>query len=284
MGMTVDYVGGEYAFLSQQAYVDKMMEDFNMTPVAKPPRTPLPPGYSTSKVDCPEEQTSAHVVQQFQAAIGALHWLQNTRHGIRCAVSKLATIQRNPSKHHIRQLQNLFQFVYATKEQGILLDANPEMSIASDATNGADKGDRRSRIGSMVQRGSAVLCSDSSLSIIALSSGEAEVRAATEAVKTYTWIRQILISCKLPVPPVYHDIDASAAIAICEARGANKRTRHFDISLQFTRAAVHSGIVIPRKIATEDNPADLLTKIPPIDRFERHVQTFEQSRPVVDTV
>eukprot|EP00285_Hemiselmis_virescens_P006694 CAMPEP_0173383234 /NCGR_PEP_ID=MMETSP1356-20130122/5789_1 /TAXON_ID=77927 ORGANISM="Hemiselmis virescens, Strain PCC157" /NCGR_SAMPLE_ID=MMETSP1356 /ASSEMBLY_ACC=CAM_ASM_000847 /LENGTH=117 /DNA_ID=CAMNT_0014337999 /DNA_START=41 /DNA_END=391 /DNA_ORIENTATION=+ len=58
-----------------------------------------------------------------------------------------ATIQRNPSKHHIKQLQNLFQYVYATKEMGIMLDANPEMSIASDATNGADKGDRRSRIG-----------------------------------------------------------------------------------------------------------------------------------------
>ena len=48
----------------------------------------------------------------------------------------------------------------------------------------------------------------------------------------------------------------------------HERTKHIDVRYHFVREIIASGDIIVSKIGTCDNPADMLTKLLPISKFE----------------
>ena len=46
------------------------------------------------------------------------------------------------------------------------------------------------------------------------------------------------------------------------------RSEHIDIKLHFIRDVISSGAVIVKKIKTEENPVDAMTKVLPVIKFE----------------
>jgi hypothetical protein len=47
----------------------------------------------------------------------------------------------------------------------------------------------------------------------------------------------------------------------------HERTKHIDVKLYFLRDMVEKGIVMVQKVPTEDNAADLFTKVLPAEKF-----------------
>ena len=63
--------------------------------------------------------------------------------------------------------------------------------------------------------------------------------------------------------------DSQSAIHLAKHQMYHERTKHIDVKLHFIREVVDSGAVRIMKIASEDNPADMLTKSLPRYKFEK---------------
>lgn len=53
----------------------------------------------------------------------------------------------------------------------------------------------------------------------------------------------------------------------------HERSKHFDIRLHFIREVITRGTIKAEKVATEDNAADMLTKVLPLSKF-KHCQSL----------
>jgi hypothetical protein len=62
--------------------------------------------------------------------------------------------------------------------------------------------------------------------------------------------------------------DNQSAVHLIKYRMHHERTKHIDICYHFVRDVVSEGKVVVKKIGTEKNPADMLTKPLPIAKFK----------------
>ena len=107
--------------------------------------------------------------------------------------------------------------------------------------------------------GGPVSCASKQLKIVALSSAEAEyygmVKGASVGLGMQSVLKDFEIEVKLALKS-----DASAAIAIASRRGLGK-VRHIEVCQLRLQAKVRSGVVNVVKVGTDENIADLLTKV-----------------------
>ena len=138
-----------------------------------------------------------------------------------------------------------------------------------DSDYAADLDKRRSLNGYIFTFGDNVISWKSCLQhIVALSTTEAEYVALTEATKEALWLKGITeelgLHCGIPV--IY--CDSQSAIHLSKNSAFHERTKHIDVRLHFIREILSRGQVILEKIASEVNPADILTKVVPINKFK----------------
>ena len=96
--------------------------------------------------------------------------------------------------------------------------------------------------------------------VIALSSGEAELLAATSTLCDALFVRQLLAFISDEEPPqVHHFLDASAAKGIMERSGIG-RVRHLSVRVLWSQQLVAEKVIALHKVATSINVADLNTK------------------------
>ena len=62
--------------------------------------------------------------------------------------------------------------------------------------------------------------------------------------------------------------DNQGAVQLSKNQVFHERTKHIDIKLHFIREVVARGSVRVDKVSTEDNPADMITKPLPSNKFE----------------
>ena len=62
--------------------------------------------------------------------------------------------------------------------------------------------------------------------------------------------------------------DSQSALHLCKNPMYHERTKHVDVKYHFVRDQVTSGIVKVQKVSTEDNPADMGTKIVTAAKFK----------------
>ena len=93
--------------------------------------------------------------------------------------------------------------------------------------------------------------------------------AAKEVLFFKNFFEELSPHIKLKLPITLH-VDNIAAISLGTTLVMNKRTKHIDIRYHFLRELHDQGIILPTKIHTDDNTADLFTK--PLDEpiFMRH--------------
>jgi len=82
----------------------------------------------------------------------------------------------------------------------------------------------------------------------------------TEAVKESIWVHGLLDSFGLSqqIPIVY--CDSQSAIHLAKNLVYHERTKHIDIRLHFIRECVNDNTVAVQKLATAENPTDMMTK------------------------
>ena len=108
---------------------------------------------------------------------------------------------------------------------------------------------------------------------MSISSCEAELYAASLCAVVIVWMRRLLKSvgtvCKQPTE--VHE-DNAGTIQMINEPSNNTRAKHVDIRNEFVTQQVKDGVINMVKIATEDNSADLLTKVLSKEAHVKHTR------------
>ena len=103
--------------------------------------------------------------------------------------------------------------------------------------------------------------------MVALFTTEAEYTAAAEALKEAIWLKGMITELGAKQESVTIYSDSQSAIHLSKNQSHHEKTKHIDVKLHFVRLKVSRGAVKLLKIHTEENPADMLTKVVPTAKF-----------------
>jgi len=115
--------------------------------------------------------------------------------------------------------------------------------------------------------GTAISWKASLQKVVALSRTEAEYIALTEVVKEALWLRGIARELKLQDHAITVHCDNQSAIHLSKNQVYHERTKHVDVKLHFVRETIAEGAMLVKKVSTEHNPYDMITKVLPSSKF-----------------
>ena len=92
--------------------------------------------------------------------------------------------------------------------------------------------------------------------------------AAAEVVKEAIWLRGLVCDLGLQQDTSVVFCDSQSAIHLTKNTMYHERTKHIDVRYHFVRDIVSQGAIVVNKIATTENPADMLTKPVPFNKFK----------------
>ena len=99
---------------------------------------------------------------------------------------------------------------------------------------------------------------------VSLSSCESEFMAATAAAKQALWLRNLINEITKQDPkPVTLFVDNNSAIALMKNPVFHGRSKHIDLKYHFIRECVERGQIVVKRVGTEEQKADILTKAMP---------------------
>ncbi|KAH9706020.1 Integrase catalytic domain-containing protein [Citrus sinensis] len=178
----------------------------------------------------------------------------------------------NPGYEHWRAVQWIMRYLKGTLEVGLVYGGegkNGHTLIGYvDADFAGDLDKRRSQIRYLFTLGGCIVSWKATLhNVMALSTTEAEYTAAAEAFKEAIWLKGMTskLGAKRESVTVYSD--SQSAIHLNKNQSHYEKTKHIDVKLHFVRLEVSRGAIKLLKIHTEENPADMLTKVVPSAKF-----------------
>ena len=248
-------------FVSQQRYVLELLEKFQMRE-ARPISSPMDPNEKLSSND---NSDLADAVR-YRQLVGSLIWLLNTRLDVSFVVGILSSFMQQPRKSHLRLAQRVLRYLRDTPTLGLWYAAGgPDSSFTlrgwCDSDWGGNPDSRRLTTGYVFTFGSgAVSWISKKQPTVALSSTEAEYRAACSATTEVIWIQRLLAELGFPQQKTVLATDNQSCIAIARNPVFHARTKHIEIQYHFVREKVLDGTVELQYCPTASNPADLLTK------------------------
>lgn len=116
--------------------------------------------------------------------------------------------------------------------------------------------------------GTAINWKASLQKVVALSTIEAEYMALTEATKEALWLLGLVKELQLGQDRIIVFCDSQGAVQLSKNQVFHERKKHVDIKLHFIRDVIAEGSVTVKKIPTEENPSDTITKPLPSSKFE----------------
>ena len=151
-----------------------------------------------------------------------------------------------------------------------------ELIAASDANHAGDIASRKSQMGVALFLGSCPIEATSrQQNSTAISVFESELIAASEAAMSVVHVdnclKQLGIEVKKPIPLL---IDNQSVCDVAATGKKTHRTRHIGVRYFFIREKVEDGLIKTCKAASEDQPADGLTKVMSGDEFDKFSDYF----------
>ena len=262
--------GNRWLKMHQEGYLNEVLAAMNIKKdnvlVYK---TPLPTNVVLAK-----NEGLPYDLDLYRSVIGSLIYLSTwTRIDIAYAVSALAAHMANPSRDHHVALKHLLHYLHGTRNMGITYHDNDGHGINQlygfvDADYAGDCNTRRSRTGYVMMMNSGAISWKSKLqTVVANSTTDAEVYAATLAIKEVIYLRDALRRVGLPQAvssspkkgtTLYEDNQATIAIARTAAH--REATKHMAIARAFLRYHHENGTVSITDCYTHMQVADFLTK------------------------
>ena len=231
--------------------------------------TPLPVGVNLVK-----NEGEPYEIDLYRSAIGSLIYLSTwTRVDIAYAVSALAAHMANPSREHHVALKHVLHYLHGTRDKGLVyrkFDAHGinQLYGFTDADYAGDNVTRRSRSAYvMMMNGGCISWKSKLQTVVANSTTDAEVYAATMAIKEIVYLRDALRRIGLPQAcsstpdkgTVLYE-DNQAAVAIARSAAHREATKHMAIARSFLRYHHENGTVSVVDCYTHMQLADFLTK------------------------
>ncbi|THG28111.1 Ty1/Copia family ribonuclease HI, partial [Naasia lichenicola] len=268
--------------LSQESYIDKILERFSMTN-SKKGFLPMTTGLHLSKSQ--EAKTSEEKERMsripYASAIGSIMYAMIcTRPDVAYALSMTSRFQAHPGEQHWMAVKNILKYLRRTKDWGLTYGGDTRLCATgyADASFQTDQDDSKSQSGFVFTlNGAAVSWKSTKQSVTADSTTESEYYAASEAAKEAIWMRQFLQG--LSVVPSSNDpitvyCDNKGAIFQAKEPKSSNKSRHVQRKAHLIRDYVEQKEILLEKIATDDNIADPLTKALRRDKHEGHVTSM----------
>ncbi|SGY41602.1 BQ5605_C003g02531 [Microbotryum silenes-dioicae] len=204
-------------------------------------------------------------VHLYQSMVGALQYTaQMVRPDIAAAVRSAAQCLAGPTENDMLAVKRIFRYLVGTVDFGLCYrpDASTIITVYSDASWANEFANRRS-VGAYVSLlgGAAISWQSKQQTLVAASTTESEILAASSATKEALWLRQVAKDMRIEQPSatvIYEDNQATIEIANNPAHHA--RTKHFDVVHHFVRERVTLGDVKLVYCPTDSMMADVLAK------------------------
>lgn len=264
--------------LSQQGYLEKLSDKFSMKG-SKPTRQPITSQFQLSSVQCPTTALEIRYMENvpYSSAVGSVMYsMVCTRPDLAHAISVLSRYMSNPGREHWLAMKWLLRYIGSTTDIGLMYKKNGNQIDVEGYVDSDYAGDRDSRKSTsayfFLVCGNCVSWKSQLQPVVALSTTEAEYIAATEAVKEGIWIQGMLQELQIygGVATVFSD--SQSAIHLCKNPVFHDRTKHVEIKYHFIREKVTQGVIKIEKVSTEENPADVGTKVITLSKFKRYLE------------
>ena len=270
-------------WLSQEKYIERVLLRFHMEN-AKPVNTPLATHFKLSKKFCPtstqEKEEMASI--PYSSAVGSLMYaMVSTRLDIAHAVGVVSRYLSNPGKPHWDAVKWILRYLRGTSTLCLCFgNSKPSLEGFADADMAGDLDDRRSTSGFLFTfAGGAISWQSKLQKCVALSTTEAEYIAATEAGKEMVWLKRFLLELGLKQLNYVIFCDSQSAMDLSKNSMYHSRTKHIDVRYHWLRLAIEEQMLQLKKIHTDDNVADMLTKVVPPDKLELCIKLAGMDRP-----
>ena len=264
---------------------------------------------ATPLSDDERENIESSLKFTYRQAIGELIYaLVTCRPDLSFSIVKLAQYSAAPAAIHFEAVKQVYKYLQATQDRGIIYwrkqpnfdlpvhplplleeDVNYTPGDARKQTNGetlvgavdsdyaGDNSHRKSVSGIVIKlAGGTILYKTQYQATIALSTTEAEFTAACEAGKYLIYVHTILeeIGLEQTDATVLYE-DNQGALLMANASRPTKRTRHMDVKHFVIQQWVAHDLLTMKRINTNDNCSDALTKATGKTLFYRHMDYIQ---------
>nr|GEV22758.1 copia protein [Tanacetum cinerariifolium] len=201
---------------------------------------------------------------KYRGMIGSLLYLTASRPDILFSVCLCARFQKNPKNTYLEAVKRIFRYIRGTSHLGLWYSKGTgiETVVYADSDHTGDYVDRKSTSGVYT----FILCCLISWfakkqTALAISTTEAEYVSARKACQQALWMKQALIDYGIRLDNVPIMCDNKEAIDLSKNPIQHSRTKHIEIRHRFLRDNVQKGNISIEKVASEDNIADIFTKL-----------------------
>ncbi|WVZ81831.1 hypothetical protein U9M48_029166 [Paspalum notatum var. saurae] len=230
-------------YLSQKGYIKRVLHRFNMHE-AKPVSTPLAAHFRLSSTMCP--QSDKDVEYMSKVPYSKLLFTPDLSH----ALSVVSRYMANPGKEHWKAVQWIFRYLRGTAN-ACLQFGNSKSGLVGyvDSDYAGDLDKRRSLTGYVFTIGGCAV------------SWKATCKEAV-------WLRGLYNELCGDTTCTTIFCDSQSAICLTKDQMFYERTKHIDVRYHYIRGVIAQGDIKVRKISTHGNPADMMTKPVPANKFE----------------
>ncbi len=264
-------------WLSQEAYVDKLANQFEVDLTGRLPDTPM----TTEELLPSEETASKASIHLYQRKTGSILFAAiTTRPDVAFAASRLARFNNNPGEEHHKAADRAIQYLYATKGKALRYDSDDEGArsfiCASDASFADNTMDRKSSQGYiMLLFGGPIAWKANKQNTVTTSSTEAELLALSQTAKEAIFVSRLLKALMLELDkPLVIECDNTQTLRLVteESMKLATKLRHVDIHNHWLRQEHAEKRVLFQWTATKNMMADGLTKALPRQRHEEFIR------------
>ena len=235
---------------------------------AKSASTPLLAGYYAAKNT---EPIDAELRSRFQMVIGSLLYLiLGTRPDIAFAVTHLSCHSANPSQDHLSKVLYICRYLIGTSTYSLVYNggSGAGLTACTDSDCGSDPTSRLSQTGFYLKLADGLISWTScAQKAIAYLSTEAEYMALSNCARQVTWIRSLLGELGYKLNAILICSDNQGSIFMASNPVTEPHSKHIDIRYHGICESITNGKVELFFIDGAENPADLLTKNLPCEKF-----------------
>ena len=285
LGVEVDREEDQITLL-QKGLIEKVLRTVGLED-ANVKHTPA----ETSPLGTPTNFKEAKETWNYPSVVGMLLYLcSNSRPDIQFAVHQCARFSHSPSQSHFEAVNRIARYLLGTKDKSLIMSPSEEMRLdcfvdADYAGLWRHESDQdpvcvKSRSGYVITFGNTPVTWSSKLQTeIALSTLEAEYIALSSSLRELVPLRRLLeeigksLNLEFCNPAMIHSQvfeDNNGALILAESPKMTPRTKHIAVKYHWFRDNIGEkcGIVL-KKIESENQKADILTKGLTLDLFRR---------------
>ena len=281
LGMTFDWTVPGEVRITQLGFTAELVADSGVDVTKRAATSPAVEALFDTREDEEAGVIDEETKDWFHRFVAkSLYLAKRTRPEILTTVAFLCTRVTRSNLDDVRKLERLMSYLSGTKERGIVLRPGlrgMQVRVFVDAAYGVHA-DFKSSSGGTIVLGDAGPISATSCkqSIVTKSSMEAELVASSDLMNQPFHVKRLLVAQGYDASPIvlYQD-NLSCMALIAKGRAGSERTRHISIRYYWIKQHVDSGEVVVEKLASEEMPANILTK--PLQgsqfRYERKLLT-----------